>query len=453
MRAAAEYEEAVAGLEARGFGIKPGLERMEQLVRLLDNPQLSYPTIHIAGTNGKTSTALLLGAILAAHGLKSGVYTSPHLETIRERFLLYGIEEGKIVSNMISEHEFASTLGYLGPFLEMIEGKEGREAGTSDPSLVTYFELTTLVAFEWMAEKAAAVGIFEAGMGGRWDATNVIDAQVAVLCSIGVDHADYLGTSPVENADEKVGIIKMGSSVVSGTQSGEVVDVIQRAAAAADAKMIALGKEFRIEADEPAVGGRAVSVTTPYGSYSDLFLPLHGSHQTENLAVAIAAAESLRAEALDEAALKSALDTIRIPGRLEIVGRKPLLMLDGAHNPSAAKALAVSLGETFPTLSITLVASIFSDKDAEGILHHLAPMAERLILTRSSSPRAADPRALARMVPEGSAEGQVIEPLGKALDEAITLTPKEDMVLVTGSLYGVGQARAHLAQRKLNPSF
>lgn len=445
MSPATSFAEALAGLEARGYGIKPGLERMEQLVRLLDNPQLTYPTVHIAGTNGKTSTAQILGAILAAHGTKTGVYISPHLQSIRERYVLLGLIGGKIASSVISEEDFAATLGYLAPYIELIEGGPALEAApASDPMSVTYFEVATLAAFEWMAEKAVSAGVYEAGMGGRWDATNLIQAEVAILTPVGVDHTDYLGSTPLEQAGEKVGIVKMGSSVVSGPQLPEVLELVERTAASRDATLSLFGRDFRIVGDEPGVGGRLVSISTRYGSYRDLFLPLYGPHQAQNLSLAVAAAEAFSGGQLDDASLRLALETLKIPGRLERVGRTPLVLLDGAHNTPAAKALAASLQEAFQALSVTMVVTLFKDKDIEGVLGNLAPLANRLIVTRSSSSRAQDPKELAAVASRFGVSATVVEPLERALDEAIGAASSDSMVLVTGSLYGVGQARTHL---------
>lgn len=448
------YAQAREGLEARGFGIKPGLERMKDLVELLDNPQLTYPTIHIAGTNGKTSIARMTGAILGAHGLKTGVYTSPHLQSIRERFALYGIaepapdqdEQGEyesreleekatpsLAGDMISQREFGALLEYLSPFVGLVEANRGES--------VTYFELTTLAAFEWMSEKTVAVGVFEAGLGGRWDATNLIESSVAVLGEIGVDHSQFLGDTPLANAEEKAGIIKKGAHVISAQQSEEVAALIKARAAAQQAKLAVLGEDFSITSDAPAVGGRFLSIETQLGLYEDLILPLYGAHQSRNLALAIAAAEAFLDEPLDEDSLRAAIATLVIPGRLEIVSRRPLVILDGAHNLSGAAALASAVTEAFGDKPVSMVVSIFEDKDAAGVLKHLAPLAERIIFTRSTSPRAADPKELANL---RSPQAEVIEPLSQAIDAATEGSSSEGIVLVTGSLFAVGEARDYL---------
>ncbi|MGI8426178.1 MAG: bifunctional folylpolyglutamate synthase/dihydrofolate synthase [Actinomycetota bacterium] len=453
--ASTSYQEALKGLEARGFGIKPGLERMQDLVELLDNPQLTYPTIHIAGTNGKTSIARMTGAILGAHGLKTGVYTSPHLQSIRERFALFGIAEAapeqdeqggeyepeepediataSLAGDMISKGEFGALLEYLSPFVGLVEERRGES--------VTYFELTTLAAFEWMSEKTVAAGVFEAGLGGRWDATNLIESSVAVLGEIGVDHSQFLGDTPLANAQEKAGIIKKGSLVISAGQSEEVAALIKARVAEQQAKLAVLGEDFSITSDASALGGRLVSVETPLGVYEDLILPLYGAHQSRNLTLAIAAAEAFRDAPLDEDSLRAAIATLRIPGRLEVMSRRPLVILDGAHNPSGAAALRPAITEAFGDKPVSMVVSIFKDKDAAGVLKHLAALAERIIFTRSSSPRAADPKELANL---NGREDEVIEPLPEAIEAAIAGAPEDGIVLITGSLFAVGEARDHL---------
>lgn len=426
--------EAKALLDARGFGITPGLERIQALMNLLDNPQLSYPTIHLAGTNGKSTTARMTTAILAAHGLSSGLYTSPHLRDVTERYALAGWNEG-LSWDQMSDEEFASTLEYLLPFIELVE------SDLNDS--LTYFELTTAIAFEWMAQRTVGVGIIEAGMGGRWDATNLIDSSVAVLTPIDVDHSEFLGPSSRDNASEKVGIIKRGATVVSADQRPEVADLIQSTASELGARVLVEGRDFFIDANDTAVGGRNVSIRTGKAEYQDLFLPLHGAHQAYNLALAIAATEEFLDKELDENHLIAALTEVRSPGRLEVVRRQPLVVLDGAHNPHAAAALASTLPQDFLFKNLTLVLSIFKDKDIPGILGHLLPTAERTIFTSSDSPRSAPPEILRELAArlETPAELDVREPIEEAINFAVATSDPEDLVLVTGSLHAVGQAR------------
>ena len=410
---------------------------MEALLGLLGNPQLGFPTIHLAGTNGKTSTARILTTILAAQGLNTGLYTSPHLVDVEERFVQAGWDEG-LSWRQISREELAGTLSYLVPFTEMVENDLGEP--------LTYFELTTAIAFEWMAERSVAAGVIETGLGGRWDATNLVESAVAVLTPIDVDHAAYLGDSPKANASEKVDIIKPGATAVSADQPAEVLELVTAKAEAVGASALIAGRDFFVDANETAVGGRSVSLTTPRGAYEGLFLPLHGAHQGANLALAIAAAESFLGRDLDFDLVQEALAAVTSPGRLEVVGRQPLVVLDGAHNPHAAAALRRTLASDFLFRTLTMVLSIFEDKDIPRMLSELVPAADRVIFTTADNPRASSGEALAKAAPvvAGQDAPEVVDRLEDAVDRALALSGEEDMVLVTGSVHAVGQARRHL---------
>jgi dihydrofolate synthase / folylpolyglutamate synthase len=430
-------KQARAFLDARGFGITPGLARIEALTRLLSEPQLNFLTIHLAGTNGKTSTARILTSILAGHGLSTGLYTSPHLRDVRERFVLAGWDEGP-VWDTIDEQEFADTLTYLLPFIQMVEDDLGEQ--------MTYFEITTAMAFEWMSERSVAAGVIETGLGGRWDATNLVRSSVSVLTPVDVDHAAYLGTTPAANGSEKVDIVKVGSTVVSAGQAPEVMEQLNTRAAKVGARRLLLGTDFHIASNETAVGGRAVTIKTPDATYEDLFLPLHGAHQGVNLALAVAAAEAFLGKELDYELLSSSLLSVSSPGRLEVVGRKPLIVLDGAHNPHAALALRTTLASDFLFKNLTIVLSIFEDKDIKGVLDQLVPAADRVILTRGHNPRFASPETLRDLAPvvPGQDAPELVPTMVDAVDRARSISDEEDMILVTGSLHGVGDARSYL---------
>jgi dihydrofolate synthase / folylpolyglutamate synthase len=430
-------KQAHAFLDARGFGITPGLARIEALTRLLSEPQLNFLTIHLAGTNGKTSTARILTAILAGHGLSTGLYTSPHLHDVRERFVLAGWDEA-LVWDTISEQEFADTLTYLLPFIQMVEDDLGES--------LTYFELTTALAFEWMSEHSVAAGVIETGLGGRWDATNLVRSMVSVITPIDVDHSAYLGTTPQANASEKVDIIKVGSTVVSAGQTPEVMEQLNTRVKKVGANPLVLGTDFHIASNETAVGGRAVTLKTPRATYEDLFLPLHGAHQGVNLAMAVAAAEAFVDRNLDFDLLQASLLSVTSPGRLEVVGRKPLIVLDGAHNPHAALALRNTLSSDFLFKNLTVVLSIFEDKDIKGVLDQLIPAADRVILTRGDNPRFASPETLRDLAPvvPGQDPPELVPTMADAVDRARSISDEEDMILITGSLHGVGDARRYL---------
>ncbi|HEX2258767.1 MAG TPA: folylpolyglutamate synthase/dihydrofolate synthase family protein [Actinomycetota bacterium] len=432
---ALSFKEASALIEGRGFGIKPDLSRIRRLLELTDNPHLGYPTLHLAGTNGKSSTARMAGAILAAHGLNSGVYTSPHLQTIRERMALAGWGLSGLIWECIPEREFASTLEYLLPFIDLVERDLGQ---------MTYFEVSTALAFEWMLERSVAAGVVETGLGGRWDATNLIQSVVAVLTHIDVDHSKMLGSTPLENAHEKVEIIKPGAWVISDRQEPEVGALVAQQARKKGATLRVLGSDFRVLSNVTAVGGRVISVDSGLARYEELFVPLHGIYQASNLAMAIAACESFMGRSLDAGILAAVVADMRSPGRLEVLGHQPLVLLDGAHNPHAAAALARSITEEFHHRNLTVVFTVSKDKDIEGILSNLSPLTDRFIVSRFNNKRAASPVEVAALPVLRGKQTKVVESLEEAVDLAISAAAEDDIVLVTGSLYGVGEAREHL---------
>jgi dihydrofolate synthase/folylpolyglutamate synthase len=437
------YREARAAIEGRGQGIHPGLARVEALTELLDHPERTYPTVQLAGTNAKSTTARMTGAILAAHGLTSGVYTSPHLQSIRERFLLGGDGGdggGRVAVGMIDPEEFAALVQYLLPFVDLVESRLGER--------VTYFELTTAMAFEWMADRSVAAGVYEAGLGGAWDATNVVRGDVSVLTRIGVDHIDLLGATPLDNAREKVGIVKPGARCVSAAQQGDVADLVARTAREVGATLAVQDVDFRLAADEPAIGGRLITVDGPSGHrYEDLFVPLFGAPMAANATLAIAACEELLGRELNEEALAAGLRAVESPGRMEVVGREPVILLDGAHNPQAAAVLGPALAATFGGRPKVFVVSVFADKDVEGVLAGFAPFASRMVFWQASSPRSAPVEALEAAagragVPAGTTG--TAGSLAEAIEMAKELAGAEGMLVVTGSLFAVGEARSLL---------
>lgn len=430
------YSQAVADLDRRGFGIKADLSRISALMDVLDNPQLNYPTIHIAGTNGKTTTARMIAALLAAHGIKAGTYTSPHLQSVRERIQLWGLGDDGVTSNIISKRDFAGTYGYLQPFINEIEQKT--DSGFS------YFEETTAIAFEWMSESTVAAGVIEAGLGGTWDATNVVEGKVAVICPIDVDHQRFLGSTPVDNAVEKAGIIKQDSVVICAEQGDDVSEVMKRRCSEVKGDFKQMGAEFDVLSNRSAVGGRLATIKGLHATYEDLHLSLFGAHQVRNLALAIAAVESFVDSSLNADALEAGLGAVTSPGRLELVRNHPLVILDGAHNPHAAEALRSSLGATFGERRTTLVVSIVEDKDIDAILGQLETLADRIIFTKSTNQRAADPMDLARRVKRSGVEVSVAPRFEDALEDAMSSAEEQELILVTGSLYLVGDARTYL---------
>lgn len=443
------YRDALQLLYRRGHSIRPGLERIRALADLLDHPERNAPAVQVAGTNGKSTTAWMVGSILAAHGLTAGIYTSPHVQSLRERYRLVGPalgpasepeEPGAVAADPISPAELSALVEYLLPFVDLVDRGP---AGADGP--VSYFELATAMAFEWMSNRAVGVGVFETGLGGSWDATNVVPGEVAVLTHVAVDHIALLGRTPLDNAREKVGIIKRGARVVSAGQDPDVAELLAQTAAGLEAEVVILGRDLLLLRDEPAVRGRLVTVDGPLGGrYEDVFVPLLGAHQSANAALAIGAAEQLLGRGLDPAAVAAGMAAVTSPGRLEVVGHEPLVVLDGAHNPDAAATLGPALDEAFGARRRILVASIFADKDLEGILKALLPGAAHTIFTRNANPRAAAPAQLAEIAAGLGAESVLIEDLAAAIDAAREDAGPEGLVVISGSLATVGEARTLL---------
>ena len=422
------FDEAVAELEARGAGrMIPDLERITALANLLDNPQHTYPTVHVAGTNGKTTTARLVTRILCAHGISAGLFTSPHLESVTERLTL--------CDDPISAEEFAEAYEHLLPYLVEVDGRGER---------VTYFETLAALAYLWFADKPVDVGVFEVGMGGTWDATNLVHGEVAVICPIGLDHPE-LGSTVAEVAGEKAGIIKPGTLAVVREQPPEALEVIERRAREVKAELRLEGHAFGLELRDQAVGGQRISVRGLRGEYGGehggLFLSLHGAHQAHNAVAAIAAAEATLDARLDEDVLREALGTATSPGRLEVVGRHPLVVLDGAHNPSGAEALAEAVGEAFLWTRLLLVIGILDSKDAEGIVAALAPRASAAYACASSHPGALPAERVAGLCDAAGIPAVPYPTVGDALAAAEAAAGDDDLILVTGSLYTVADAR------------
>jgi dihydrofolate synthase/folylpolyglutamate synthase len=401
----------------------PDLDRIRALADLLDHPELTYPTIHVTGTNGKTTAARVIGRILCAHGLSAGVYTSPHLESVTERLAL--------CDDPVSEEEFAEAYRHLGPYLAQVDRRG---------EAVTYFEAITAMAYLWFADKPVDAGVFEVGMGGEWDATNLIQAKVAVLCSIDLDHPE-LGSTIEEVAREKAGIIKEKSAVVVQDPDPLALPAIRERASRMGARLLIRDREWRIAERTPAVGGQQVTIEGVRGSYEGFLLPLHGGHQAENAGAAIVACESFLDEALGEDALREALAGVRSPGRLEVVSRHPLVVLDGAHNPDAARALAPSLSEAFAWEHLHLVIGVLETKDVAGILEPLAPRATTAYACANSNPRSLDPDRMAAACRAAGLATRTYGSVSEALDAAEASAAEEDLILVTGSLYTVADAR------------
>jgi dihydrofolate synthase/folylpolyglutamate synthase len=418
------FAQALADLEARGEGrMIPTLDRITALAELLDHPEQTYPSIHITGTNGKTTTARLVTRILCAHGVSAGVTTSPHLDSVRERLAL--------CDDPIAEEEFAETYDYLRPYLEEVDR-------LGEP--VTYFEALAAMAYLWFADKPVEVGVFEVGMGGTWDATNLVRGDVAVICPIALDHPE-LGSTIAEVAGEKAGIIKEGRIAVLAEQSAEASEVLLARVRDMGAKAVREGQDFSLTARELAVGGQRFSIRCPNGEYEELFLPLHGEHQARHAAAAVTAVEALMGRDLSEEAVREALAGASSPGRLEVVSRDPVVILDGAHNPDAAVALSRAIGEAFVWQRLHLVIGVLETKDLDGMIGALAAQADTAYACVNSNPKSLPAQRVTESCDRAGVPAIACGSVADALDAARTAAGEDDLILVTGSLYTVADAR------------
>jgi dihydrofolate synthase / folylpolyglutamate synthase len=425
------FQEALAELESRQPArMLPDLSRITALAELLDDPELAYPTIHVTGTNGKTTTARIAAALTCAHGLTTGLYTSPHLLSVTERLQVCG--------RPIGQDEFAEEYEHLLPFLETVDARGER---------VTYFEALTALSYLWFADKPVSLAVFEVGMGGTWDATNLIAGDVAVICPIALDHPE-LGSTIEQIATEKAGIIKPGKTVVCREQPEEAMRVISARSEEYEARVLLEGRDFEVVDRRPAVGGQRLAVRGVRSTYDDLFLPLFGEHAARNAAAAVTAVEALFGRELSADATRAAFASSSSPGRLEVVSRQPLVVLDGAHNPAGARALAAALREAFTWERLFLVLGVSANKDVEGIAREVVPVAHRVYATRNASDRSADVGRTAAAARSLGVDVDVVESssVREALDAARADADEGDLILVTGSLYTVADARRALPE-------
>jgi dihydrofolate synthase/folylpolyglutamate synthase len=437
-----EVEQELAGRWGE-TKLEPSVSRIAALTDVLGEPQRAYPSIHITGTNGKTSTARMIEALLSAFDLRTGRYTSPHVQSITERISLDGFP--------IEAERFIETYNDIKPYIEMVD--------SSQEFRLSFFEVLTGMAYAAFADAPVDVAVVEVGMGGSWDATNVIDASVAVVTPIDLDHTDRLGSTPAQIAAEKAGVIKQGATVVLAQQPVDAAQVMLKKAVEVDATVAREGMEFGVAAREVAVGGQMVTLRGLGGEYEEIFLPLYGAHQAHNAAVALAAVEAFfgvgaeRARTLDMDTIRKAFASVAVPGRLEVVRRSPTVVLDAAHNPSGARASAEGITESFGFSRLIGVVGASGDKDVRGLLEAFEPIFAEVVVTQNSSHRAMNADALAAIAVEVFGDERVVvEPrLDDALEAAITLAEEESEfagagVLVTGSVITVGEARLLLGK-------
>ncbi|CAO5243456.1 bifunctional folylpolyglutamate synthase/dihydrofolate synthase [Frankia sp. AgKG'84/4] len=400
----------------------PSLERMRELANRLGDPQHRVPVIHLTGTNGKTSTARITAALLDAAGLRVGLYTSPHLERVNERLAVGG--------RPIDDDEFAGAVG------------AAVDAAATMTSRPTFFELLTAAAYHWFAERAVDVAVVEVGLLGRWDATNIADGRIAVVTGIGADHLDYAG-SMAGVAREKAGIVKPGARLVLGDVEARFDDVF---AATPASTVLRLGRDFAMERGRPDPAGRRGDLRTPRARYDDVLLGLHGAYQDDNAACALAAVEAFLERPLPAEVVRAGLGAVRAPGRLEILGQAPPRVLDGAHNPAAAAALARSLVEEFPGRRWTVVYGALRGHDFEGTLAELpGDRIEALVCCEPDSPRAIpvdQVLAAARRLGHTAIEATSV---AAATALATRRAGPDGAILVTGSFYHLTEARRGLA--------
>lgn len=426
--------------------MEPRMAPLFRAMEVLGEPNRAIPIIHITGTNGKTSTARMIEAILRAHDLRTGRYTSPHLTRVTERICIDG--------EPVADETFVRIWDEIRPYLEMVDA----ELDAAGESRLTYFECVTILAFAIFADEPVDVAVIEVGLGGITDATNVGDGTVAVVTPISLDHTELLGDTPAAIAVEKAGIIKPGGFLVSAAQPQEAAQVLLEKARGAGVDFRFQGVEFGVEERRVAVGGQQLTVAGIAGRYEELFLPLHGEHQAQNAAVAVAAVEAFLGggtKELDAGLVRDGLGTVTSPGRLELVRTAPSIILDAAHNPAGARASAKAISEAFEFSRLVLVVGVLKDKDAGAILgelhEELGGVLEDVCLTRSTSPRAIPPEELRRVaLAAGFADTRihVADRLDDALEWAV-MTAEEggDLaggVLVTGSITVVGEARTLL---------
>jgi len=417
--------------------LEPSLNRIAALCDALGSPELTYPVVHIAGTNGKTTTSRMIDSLFTELGYRTGRFTSPHLETFLERISIKG--------EPISPEGMIATYNDIALYLDLIDSRQ--------PHPISFFEAMTALAFVAFAEYPVDVAVIEAGMGGAWDATNIVASQVSVITPIGLDHTEYLGETLEEIAETKAGIIKPESHVVLAAQPVEVAKVLTTKILEKSAIPYREGLEFSVAKRELAVGGQMVAINGIHGTYTDIFIPLYGAHQASNGALALAAVEAFAGVKLDEEFVRNAFLNVTSPGRCEILYRDPTVIVDAAHNPHGAHALAETIKNEFDFESVFGVLAILGEKDVRGVLLELEPVIDRLVVTQNSSDRALPVEQLYEEAIKVFGDERVFKEVD--LRSAITNTIEQctllnqtsdgiSAVLITGSVVTAGESRSIL---------
>lgn len=417
------YLDEHASYERMGRVDEPSLRNITALASIMGEPQRDYRVVHVTGTNGKGSTSQIITKLLMAHGLRVGTYASPHLERINERILLDGAP--------VDDETFAENIAAVAD----AEGLAGVR-----PS---FFEILTAAAFRCFSDAPVDVAVIEVGMLGRWDATNVVESDVAVITNIALDHTEYAGPTVLDIAREKVGIVKNDSVAVIGDVTPELSAFFDAAAPTA----VRRGEHFDCIDNHLALGGRVIEVRTAFDRYADVFVPLHGRHQGDNASVAIAAVEAFFGHGLDRHVLEEGLSLVSMPGRFEVLHHQPLVIIDGAHNPAGADVCAeVFFADFDPVGSRRLVVGTLRSRDPLALLSALrADEFDQVICCTAPSPRGLPAESLAEVARNMGCDDVVVrESVGEACNRALSDAGSDDAILVTGSLYVVGEARGHL---------
>jgi dihydrofolate synthase / folylpolyglutamate synthase len=423
--------------------LEPSLDRIRALTELLGDPQHAYPVVHLTGTNGKTSTSRMIDALLRAIGLRTGRFTSPHLESMTERISVDG--------EPLSEEAFLDAYNDIAPYLEMVDAESVHP--------LSFFETVVGMAYATFADAPVDAAVVEVGLGGAWDATNVADGRVAVVTPIGVDHSRLLGDTPEAIAVEKAGIIKPGATVVMAKQPPGAEEVLLARATEVGATVLREGVDFGVTHRVPAVGGQMVRLQGLNAEYDEVFLPVYGPHQAHNAVLALAAVEAFAGgEPLGADVVREAFEQATSPGRLEVIRRSPTIVLDAAHNPHGAAATAEAVEDSFTFSPLVGVVGVMADKDYEGVLAAFEPVFAAIVCTQNSTERAMPAEELAEVARGiyGVDRVHVARRLEDAIDQAATLAEAGGSfgeaigsggVLVTGSVITVGEARAMLRPR------
>ena len=415
--------------------IEPSLERILAVCDALGSPQLSYPTVHITGTNGKTSTSRMIDSLFRELGYRTGRFTSPHLESFLERIAING--------EPISPEGMIAAYNDVALYFDLIDSRQEHP--------LSFFEAITTLAFVAFAEFPVDVGVIEVGMGGEWDATNVVQSQVSVITPIGLDHMEYLGDTIEEIALTKSGIIKPESHVVLAAQPPKAATILTAKVIERSAIPYREGVEFSLDRRDLAVGGQLLSINGVHGHYSDIFLPLYGAHQSTNAAVALAAVEAFAGVKLDADIVRRAFANVESPGRLEILYRDPTVIVDAAHNPHGARALATTLASEFDFESTFGVLAILGDKDVLGVIQELEPVIDRLVVTQSRSDRALPVNHLFELavgifgVDRVYKEQDLRTAITYAMEQCTLVNQVSDgvsAVVITGSVVTAGESRS-----------